>query len=87
MAMPPIQPASEVADYWARWCGEDTQWVKRLREFGELGGLVRWWCGYPKSASAIPLAFVLFTPDGSELPGNSRLKDIRAAIDSLGEKP
>lgn len=77
-----MQPAAEVARAWEVWCG-DTPWSRSLRRFGELGGQVRWWGGYPRSASAIPLTFGLFAPDGSKLPSRSRLKDIRAAIAAL----
>ena len=90
MIMPQIDPADIMADQWVWWCGEDTQWVKQCREFGRLGGLARYWCGMPQNCSAIPLAFELFAPDGRELPSNSRLKDIRAAIATLRaeqEKP
>lgn len=69
---------SEVAEMWESWCGE-TKWSKSLRKFGDAGGRVIWWSGYPRSASAIPLCFSLFL-DGKELNGGSRLKDIRAAI-------
>ena len=68
-----------VADRWAGWCGE-TQWSKKLREFGKLGGAVIWYCGVPQSASAIPLCFSLIMPDKSKFNGSSRLKDIRQAI-------
>lgn len=71
-----------VADDWKAWCG-DCAWTHAMRQFGELGGLVDWWCGYPQCCSAIPLTFALFAPDGSELPCRYRLKDIRAAIATL----
>lgn len=73
-----IQECSEIAESWESWCGE-TQWSKKLREFGELGGKIEYFCGVPQSASAIPLCFVLIMPDNSKF-GSSRLKDIRNAI-------
>lgn len=78
-----IVPAEEVAKGWASWCGSRCQWVKKLTEFGELGGKCRWWCGYPRSRSAIPLTFELFSPSGEPLPCEHRLKDIRTAIAAL----
>ena len=85
MTTRPIVPASQVADDWEAWCGE-TQWTKKLREFGSLGGLVRWWSGYPQSRSAIPLTFELFLADGTKCECEYRLKDIRAAIE-LARQP
>lgn len=85
MTLPPIRPAAEIADAWAHWCGEN-RWTKALREFHDLGGLVRWWCGYPQSASAIPLTFELFRADGTALASEHRLKDIRAAIVAASER-
>lgn len=80
-------PPEQVVDDWERWCGE-TPWSIALRRFGELGGRVIWWGGYPRSASAIPLCFVLYDREGQELPreiNHSRLKDIRAGITYLRE--
>lgn len=74
-----IMIPADVAEAWEGWCGI-TPWSQLLRRFGELGGKVRWWCGYPQSASAIPLAFTLVMPDGSEFNGHSRLKDLKAAV-------
>lgn len=75
-------PPAQIAEDWEAWCGE-TAWSKSMRRFGELGGLAVLWCGFPQSKSAIPLCFSLFRPDGTELPGKSRLKDIRHAITIL----
>ena len=69
---------SIVADAWETWCGE-TPWSIALREFGNLGGTIIWWCGYPRSKSAISLCFTLYL-NGAKLPGSSRLKDIRRTI-------
>ena len=69
----------KIADLWDAWCGETT-WSRKLRKFGVLGGQVIYWCGVPRSHSAIPLTFELIAPDGRRLPGTSRLKDIKAAI-------
>lgn len=77
--MPPIENASYMADEWARYGGECT-WTMAAREFGALGGLAQYWCGMPRSSSAIPLTFALFTPGGERMECNYRLKDIRAAI-------
>lgn len=83
MAIPPIVPPAAVAEMWEHWCGE-TEWSRSLRRFGEMGGLIRYWCGMPRSRSAIPLTFALFAPDGSKLPyDGSRLKDIKAAVAHL----
>lgn len=79
MAMPPIESPEDIIALWDAWCGE-TAWTRSLARFGELGGMIRYWCGVPRSASAIPLTFELFHPDGSKIPSNSRLKDIRKAI-------
>jgi hypothetical protein len=77
-----IQTCEEVATSWENWCGE-TPWSKSLRKFGELGGKVIWWCGVPRSASAIPLCFVLVMPDGFHYQGHSRLRDIKDAIAAI----
>lgn len=82
MAIPPIEHPDEIADLWEMWCGV-TKWSVSLRRFGELGGRIRYWCGVPRSASAIPLTFALFDPDGVQLPCSYRLKDILAAIATL----
>jgi len=50
-----------------------------MRDFAAAGGLCRYWCGMPGSASAIPLTFALFAPDGTKLECKYRLKDIIAA--------
>ena len=71
---------------WERWCGP-SPWSEALREFGSLGGYCEYWCGVPRSASAIPLCFALYDRKGREIPGNSRLKDIKAAIKILKEEP
>jgi len=75
----------DVAAAWERWCGE-TPWSRELRTFGRLGGRMVWWGGYPRSASAIPLCFSLYTPDGLPITGGSRLKDIRRAVALLRER-
>lgn len=72
------QDARDVAEGWRGWAGE-TAWTKAADEFGELGGKIAWYCGYPQSKSAIPLTFTLHMPDGTEFAGHYRLKDIRAA--------
>ena len=75
-----------VAADWQRWCGP-TKWVYTMVHFAQLGGLVRWWSGYPQSKSTIPLCFELYTPDHKPIPqvskGGSRLRDIEFAIDYL----
>lgn len=81
--MPKIENAARMADIWAGWCGDDSAWCKAAREFGALGGLAQYWSGMPRSASAIPLTFALYRPDGSKLPCSYRLKDIKAAIADL----
>lgn len=74
-----IENPLEVAKCWVSWCGE-TAWSRALIELSALGGRIRWQCGYPQSASAIPLCFELFDDINDDpLPGHSRLKDIRAA--------
>lgn len=72
-------PCDPIADLWESWCGE-TLWSKKLKEFGRLGGKITYYCGMPRSASAIPLCFVLHLPNGKEFNGRSRLKDIQQAI-------
>ena len=79
---PNDQTPHEVADAWENWCGV-TKWSTSLREFGDLGGKILWWCGMPRSTSAIPLTFALYTPTGEKLYCDYRLKDIRAAIVTL----
>jgi len=71
--------ASYVAEMWETWCGE-TPWSTWMLRWADLGGKVEWWCGYPRSKSAIPLCFGLVGADGKRLEGSSRLKDIRAAV-------
>jgi len=87
MFCPPIkrhitQSPYEVAKAWENWCGP-TPWSQALREFGKLGGRIKWLCGYPRSKSAIPLAFVLYAPNGTKLNEHSRLKDILEAVEKL----
>ena len=81
-----MQPLTgqEVAGEWENWCGE-TPWSRAMREFGELGGTSVWWCGYPRSCSAIPLTFTLIAPTGEELYCDYRLKDIKAAVATLAK--
>ncbi|KKL57994.1 hypothetical protein LCGC14_2229800 [marine sediment metagenome] len=74
-----VVSAQYVAERWEQWCG-DTAWSRAMREWAALGGKVIWWGGVPRSASAIPLCFVLIDATGSKMPGNSRLKDIQAAV-------
>lgn len=73
----------EVATQWDLWCGP-TPWSYTLRKFGILGGKIIWFCGYPHSASAIPLCFGLIMPDNTEFIApdlrHSRLKDIKQAL-------
>ncbi|HEY3525884.1 MAG TPA: hypothetical protein VGK47_06790 [Nitrososphaeraceae archaeon] len=76
-----ISNCNDVAEEWEGWCGI-TPWSTLLRKFGELGGKIIYYCGYPQSKSAIPLCFVLVLPDGKEIKG-SRLKDIREGIKQL----
>lgn len=73
---------ARLARFFEAWCGE-TPWSKQLRRLGELGGLVKHYCGVPRSASAIPLCFSILLPDGHEFPCDSRLKDLRAAVKYL----
>ena len=81
------ESVDETLAWWIRWNGE-TQWVKLLRRFGELGGKIIDWTGAPpQSASAIPLCFSLFTPGGQKIESASRLKDIRAAVALLEAEP
>jgi len=68
------------AHLWERWSDVAVKWANAIRDFAALGGQVEYWCGVPHSASAIPLTFGLYTPEGDELPCKYRLKDIRAAI-------
>jgi len=74
----------EVAKAWEAWCGP-SPWSRALREFGKLGGRIRWLEGFPRSKSAIPLAFILYAPDGTRLNERSRFKDILEAIKRLKE--
>jgi len=82
MNTPPICNAAEMARVWEAYGGE-TAWSIAARRFGELGGLAQYWCGMPQSASAIPLTFALFAPNGDPLPCKYRLRDIRNAIKFL----
>jgi len=75
--------AEYVADRWESWCGK-TRWSEGIREVGRLGGMIRWYCGFPQSASAIPLCFTVIISPMEEVEGN-RLKDIYHAIDILKE--
>ncbi len=70
-----------VAEQWGQWCGEN-QWVKAMKSLANTGTKIIWYCGFPQSASAIPLCFVIVLPNGMEING-SRLKDIRNAIKLL----
>jgi hypothetical protein len=82
-AAPEIEHPCNVAAFFDRWSAKNKRWSAALREFGALGGKVEYWCGLPNCASAIPLTFGLYAPDGTELPCNYRLKDIHAAIEAL----
>ena len=77
-----IQSCDEVAAAWERWCGI-TAWSSALREFGKVGGSIKWYGGYPRSRSAIPLCFTLICASGDEING-SRLKDIQHALTAPG---
>lgn len=68
----------EVAEAWENWCGK-TKWSEGLRRLAWHGFKITWYCGYPKSHSAIPLCFTLVAPDGTIFNG-SRLRDIQSAI-------
>lgn len=85
MSIPQIEPAVNVAEKWEAYQGE-TRWSKAMRRFGELGGLCQYWCGMPQCASAIPLTFALFAPDGTEFECKYRLKDIYAATELLRDQ-
>jgi hypothetical protein len=74
------------ASFWESWSKASGKWAVALREFGALGGKCEYWCGVPNSASAIPLTFALYSPDGEKMPCDSRLKDIKAAIAVLRER-
>lgn len=71
----------EVAERWAVWCGEN-QWTKQMRELQKLNCKIIWHGGFPRSASAIPLCFVIVKPNGEKI-GTSRLKDINQTIKEL----
>lgn len=71
------------ANFWENYSQAGVKWAVALREFGALGGRCEYWCGVPNSASAIPLTFSLYAPDGTKLPCRYRLKDIKAAITTL----
>ncbi len=77
--MKETESALDVAEAWEHW-GGNTPWSRAMREWSELGGRVIYWGGLPQSASAIPLCFVLVDASGQEIPGKSRLKDIREAV-------
>ena len=77
--------AYQVAKNWEVWCG-DTPWSRAMREWAALGGRVLDFGGRPRCASAIPLCFVLIDAAGCEMPGQSRLKDIRAAVAARKEQ-
>lgn len=82
--MSELMTGQDVADAWVDWCG-DNQWTGAMRRFGELGGRVKWFDGYPQSRSAIPLTFILYSPEGQLLYGYSRLRDIKDAIKIIKE--
>mgnify|MGYP001619541604 FL=1 len=69
----------EIADAWEGWCGE-TKWSRAVRELDRLGWRVQWWAGYPRSASAIPLTFTIYDPNGDKFPSSARLRDLTAAV-------
>lgn len=75
-----------VAEFWESYSNAGRKWAVALRRFGELGGVIEYWCGVPGSASAIPLTFSLYGPDGQKFACTSRLKDIRAAISDLEQR-
>lgn len=82
LVLRPEQPLL-VALIWEAWNGE-TSWSRALRRFGELGGRIKYWGGHPsKGKMTYPVRFELYGPDGTKLPCNSRLKDIKAAIAAL----
>ena len=71
-----------VADAWERWCGE-TAWSRTMRSFDGEGRYVIWFGGYPRSASAIPLCFVVYDTEGHSLTTGSRLRDLKTAAASI----
>lgn len=77
MSYEPMSPI-DLAHAWSLWCGEN-KWTRSMRSLANVGCTVVWWGGYPRSASAIPLCFVIYLPNGKKFNGHSRLKDIIAA--------
>jgi hypothetical protein len=82
MPPPKIETVDDTITAWESW-GGPSKWTQQLRIFGDLGGKIQYWSGVPRSASAIPLTFALFAPDGTKLPCNYRLRDITNAISLL----
>ena len=83
----PLEHPDVIADFFASWCGE-TAWSIELRRFGALGGLIRYWCGVPRSHSAIPLTFALHWPSGTPMHfDRDRLRDIKLACQLLERLP
>lgn len=81
----PLNPAGTLADEWARFIDPKSKrsaWVTAMRRFGDLGGLVRYYCGVP-GYRIMPLGFACHAPDGTELDASNTLAGIRQSIVSL----
>ena len=72
----------EVADHWEVWLGV-TKWTEYMRALQPFNVSIIWYGGYPRSASAIPLCFVIQDINGNKLNEGSRLKDIKQTLLNL----
>jgi hypothetical protein len=85
------KPKSDDINYvineWARVAGEN-RWVRALRLFASVGGNIKWYGGYPVSATADVdgdgiLNFELYDQNWESVGPTSRLKDIHACYNRL----
>lgn len=74
----------KVADIWEAWCGE-TPWSKYMRQAGTLGVRCVYFDGVPRSASAIPLTFVLVDDEGKWLTNGSTLRELRNFVKNYSQ--
>jgi hypothetical protein len=71
----------EVIEIWAEAIGENAIWVKLLKRLRLLGGTIKWYSGIPRVD--LYSDFELYGLEGERLSFQSRLQDIKEAIEKL----
>ena len=76
-----------VAQRWEQWCGP-SPWSRAMFAMEGDGRYVVWFGGYPRSKSAIPLCFQVFSRDDAPLTFDNGLRELQAAVSkAIGEQP